>query len=571
MDTYLLSFFCNTFLKKSYDRGAFQVEIDQYDVVCIGSGVAGMMAAISAAERGLNVCVVSKDPVGWGNTRISGGIVTTNESNEKALYEDVLRTGEHINQKKLVKSLLSRSKTINDLVEKWGHIYLRNPDNPGEKELVKPGGHSIPRTLKSYNRGISIANSLRSKFLALDIKTLEEVVVCRIMVRDEKARGVLCYDWVNNKWIGIISSNIILACGGGGMIYYPHSDNMKSATGDGYALGLLAGAKLIDMEQIQFIPFGILYPEGMKGLEVGDTSAAGPYGVLRNRNGEIVVDDLPNKTRESVSRAIAIEVQRGYGSPHGGLWLDPTENRKYEDGEKNWQHWKSIGTMNTLKMAYGSKAAQWLEKFEVSPTQHYCIGGIHIDENGRTNISGLYAAGETAGGFHGAGRMGSMSLFEGLTFGKVVGEEIIKNTNTGNQMGEDDFRIEKQKIIEQFNYGNNYKPIRLKRELSKIVWENAGIIRIDNGLKTALKALNDIKEKSRFIHISFEHSYNHQFLEAIELQFMLLTAQSVILSALQRIESRGSHYRSDYPVKDLKWQKKNVLVKYSQEKLLVEG
>lgn len=547
------------------------MEIYEYDLVCIGSGVAGMMAAISAAERGLNVCVVSKDQIGWGNTRISGGIVATNESNEKALCDDVLRTGEYINQKKLVELLLSRSKTINDLVEKWGHIYLRNPDKPGEKELVKPGGHTIPRTLKSFNRGISIANSLRSKFLKMDIKTLEEVVVCRIMVRSGKAGGVLCYDWVNNKWIGIVSSNIILACGGGGMIYYPHSDNMKSATGDGYALGLLAGAKLIDMEQIQFIPFGILYPEGMKGLEVGDTSAAGPYGVLRNRNGEIVVDNLPNKTREFVSRAIALEVQKGNGSPHGGLWLDPTENRKYEDGEKNWQHWKSIGTANTLKMAYGSKAAQWAEKFEVSPTQHYCMGGVQIDEIGRTNISGLYAAGETAGGFHGAGRMGSMSLFEGLAFGKVVGEEIIKNTNNGDQIEEGEFRLEKQKILEQFNYGNKYKAIRLKRELSKIVWENAGIIRIESSLKSALKALDEIKEKSKFIHISFEHSYNHQFLEAMELQFMLLTAQSVVLSAIQRTESRGSHYRGDYPIKDIIWQKKNVLVKYTQEKLFVEG
>jgi succinate dehydrogenase / fumarate reductase, flavoprotein subunit len=131
--------------------------------------------------------------------------------------------------------------------------------------------------------------------------------------------------------------------------------------------------------------------------------------------------------------------------------------------------------------------------------------------------------------------------------------------------------LEKQKILEQFSFGNKYKPIRLKRELSKIVWENAGIVRIENGLKSALKALNEIKEKTKFIHISFEHRYNHHFLEAMELQFMLLTAQSVVLSALQRTESRGSHYRSDYPIKDINWQKKNVLVKYSQEKLLVEG
>ncbi|WP_066256075.1 FAD-dependent oxidoreductase [Neobacillus drentensis] len=547
------------------------MEIYHYDVVCVGSGIAGMMASISAAERGLRVCVVSKDPIGWGNTRISGGIVTTNESNEKALYDDLLRTGEQINQKSLVKSLLSGSRNINDQIEKWGHIYLRNPENPKEKELVKPGGHTIPRTLKSSNRGISIANSLRSKFLALDIKTLEEVVVCEVMMREEKACGVLCYDWVENKWIGINAPNVILACGGAGMIYYPHSDNMRSSTGDGYALGLRAGARLIDMEQIQYIPFGILFPNGMKGLEVGDTSAAGPYGVLRNKQDEIVVDDLPNKTRELVARAIALEVKKGNGTPHGGLWLDPTENRKHEDGEKNWQHWKSIGTINTLKLAYGTKASHWLERFEVCPTQHYFMGGIFINESGKTEIPGLYAVGETAGGLHGAGRMGSMSLFDGLTFGKIVGEEIKKPTDAEVVLKDRDFILEKQKVINQFTGKSDYKPIRLKRELSNTMWENVGVIREEKNLKHALSVINKIEKKSKCVKVSFEQTNNHRFLELIELQFMIQTAKSVTISALYRQESRGSHYRSDYPVKVEQWQRKNVMVKASQEELSIEG
>jgi succinate dehydrogenase/fumarate reductase flavoprotein subunit len=233
----------------------------------------------------------------------------------------------------------------------------------------------------------------------------------------------------------------------------------------------MAGARLIDMEQIQFIPFGILYPEGMKGLEVGYTSAAGPYGVWRNKNGEVIVNDLPNQTREFVSRAIALEVQKGNGSTHGGLWLDPTENRKYEDGEKDWLHWKSIGTTNTLKMAYGTKASQWSEQFDVSPFEHYFMGGILMNENGETDITGLYAVGETGGGFNGAGRMGSMSLFDGLSLGKIVGEKIGISSAEKKMLTEDDFNREIQQIITKYNREKIFKSIQLKKELSKIMWE----------------------------------------------------------------------------------------------------
>lgn len=540
------------------------MEILQFDVVCIGSGVAGMMASISATEKGLKVCVVSKDCISWGNTRISGGIVTTNEKNDDALYDDVLKTGGHINQEQLVKSLINQSSTINETVEDYGHIYLRNPDNPNQKELVKPGGHSVPRTLKSFNRGISFANSIRNRFLDLEIETLEEVLACKIIVREGTACGVLCYDWIDNKWIGIKASNIILACGGGGMIYNPHSDNMKSATGDGYALGLMAGASLIDMEHVQFIPFGILHPEGMKGLEVGDTSAAGPYGVLRNQNGDVVLFDVYKKTREQVSRAIALEVQKGNGSPHGGLWLDPTENRRHEDGEESWKHWKSIGTLNTLKMAYGSRAAQWSEPFEVSPTQHYCMGGLLIDESGTTEIPGLYAAGETAGGFHGAGRMGSMSLFEGLTFGKIVGGGI-SNENHETLLTEVDFYKEKQQIELNCSTGKGINLPSLKKEIGKIMWECTGVIREEKSLKKALEALQIIEEKMKDSRVSFDQNYNKQFVEWFELQSMIETAKAVTLSALTREESRGGHYRSDFPVEAEVWKKKNVVIRKSND------
>lgn len=550
------------------------MKIYHFDVVCIGSGVAGMMASITAAEKGQKVGVVSKDPIGWGNTRISGGIVTTNEKNDDKLYEDILRTGENINQTGLVKTLINNSQTINDSLEEWGHIYLRNQRNPSEKELVKPGGHTTARTLKSHNRGISIANSLRTKFLEKDITTLEEIVVCEIIVRKGRACGILCYDWVNNQWIGVNAPHIILACGGGGMIYYPHSDNMRSSTGDGYALGLRAGARLIDMEQIQFIPFGILYPRGMRGLEIGDTSAAGPYGVLRNADREAVVTDLPNKTREHVARAIAVEVRKGKGSPNGGLWLDPTENRKHSDGEKNWEHWKSIGTLNTIKMAYGTKAAQWSEPFEVSPTQHYFIGGLYIDKHGRTDILGLYAVGESAGGFHGAGRMGSMSLFEALTFGKLVGEEVAMSTLPSPTLDELDFTEEKYSFIKWFQSDSGQedsKPIQLKRKLSKVMWEKAGVVKDERSLRECLMSLEEIEKRVKNISLSFEQTYNHQFLEAIELQSLIITAKAVVLSAIERRESRGSHYRSDYPEKNEKWQERNVFVTYLQNKISIRS
>ncbi|MEH7014126.1 FAD-binding protein [Neobacillus niacini] len=545
------------------------MEILKYDLVCIGSGVAGMMASIAAANSDAKVCLVSKEPLGWGNTRISGGIISTKGKDKKSLLSDMLKSGNHLNQISLLTALLDKSVGIHELIESWGHIFVSDQDLLFQKKMIKPGGHSEARTLISHQRGILLSNILRSKLLDSNTHIIEEVIACKVITQEKTIRGVLLYDWKKGKWVTILSPKVILACGGGGMVYAPHTDNMRSATGDGYALGLNAGANLIDMEQIQFMPFGIVYPQGMLGLELGDTSAAGPYGVLKNKDGKIICRDMHNKTREEVSKKIALEIALGNSSPNGGLWLDPTENRKNEDGEESWKNWKSIGSLDPLRLACGAKAFQWQEPFEVLPTQHYIMGGVQIDDKGNTSVPGLMAVGETAGGIHGAGRMGSMSLFEGLVFGKIIGKEVIRKQDSIKQVSIEDIEEEKENFKSYISkQKGHYHAVNLKQEIGEVMWKYAGIIRSHDTLNHALNLLSHIELKSQKLDIEWENGFRFQTLEAIELRFMLTTSKSIILSALARRESRGSHYREDYPNKEESNSVKNMIIQSKHGELI---
>lgn len=538
------------------------------DVVVIGSGISGLMCSIRAKERGLNVLVVSKEPISWGNTRISGGIIASNEFDKQLFIEDVLNAGRKINQFDLVDLIINKLPNEVETLEQWGHTFLRSKNEPDKKEYVQPGGHSEPRTLKALNRGISISNTLKQKFISLDIDVLEEVLAVNVLVQEKQIAGVLCYDWKNDEWFGVNAGAVVLACGGAGMIYYPHTDNMRSATGDGYALGLRAGAKLIDMEQIQFIPFGIVSPRGMRGLEVGDTSAAGPYGKLVNQKGEVIEDRPFNKTREEISRLIAIEIEKGNGTPNGGIWLDPTENLEHKDGMENWHHWRSIGTTDTIRNAYGVKASKWEEKYEVSPTQHYVMGGLHVNTFGETQIQGLYAVGENASGFHGAGRIGSMSLFEALTFSAHVGNNI-RLRGKKMTLTKPDYINERDKMMTAYEGVNEAHPVVLKKELGMMMWQYCGVIRSEEKNETLLHGIHELEESVKKMKVNF-HGNNDFFLHLFELESMLLTSKAVAISSLMRKESRGSHYRSDFPSENLWWENKNIIVFNEGDELKAE-
>ncbi|WP_240374409.1 FAD-binding protein [Bacillus piscicola] len=523
------------------------MEVYYSDILCIGSGVAGLMSSIAAAELNRKICIVSKEPFSWGNTRISGGVIASNQG--PSFFDDILKSGEELNSTKLVETLLQESDNIHDTLEDWGHVYQRDGKH---KNKIKPGGHTEARTYVSSYKGISLGNILRMRLLKEDnVQVLEETAVCQILVEGNRAYGAMCFNWVKNEWSVIYASQIILASGGGGMLYAPHTDNMRSSTGDSYALALQAGASLVDMEQVQFIPFGIAEPVGMVGIEVGDTAAAGPYGVLTNDNGEVFLDDIPNQTREAVSRKIALQMSGGTADFRNTVWLDPSANTKEVAGRKAWENAKQAGSLEGLKYAYGAKSYKWKEPFKVVPTLHYIMGGVIVDHDGNTTVDGLMAAGEAVGGVHGAGRMGSMSLFEGLVFGRLVGHRAAEKVT-----GKRDQCVSKlvlQSFIDNYkkslsNEKGVYSPFKLKDELSSVMWQYAGLIREEKGLRIALDKVIQIERKAQSLNIDWCNSaYRQVILNTIELKSMLVTAKSIIISALKRTESRGSHFRLDYP------------------------
>ncbi|SFE93195.1 FAD-binding protein [Alteribacillus iranensis] len=519
----------------------------EFDILCIGSGVSGLMASIAASEEHKDICIVSKDPFSWGNTRISGGVIASNQ--DSSLDIDILNAGRRLNSSELVETLLNDSENIHETVESWGHIYRRN----GNKKIkIKPGGHSEARTYISSYKGISLGNVLRMRLLEeTNVKIIEETIVCKILTHDSRVYGAICYNWIKDTWYIIYAKQIILATGGGGMLYDPHTDNMRSSTGDSYSLALQCGASLIDMEQIQFIPFGVAYPQGMTGLEIGDTAAAGPYGKLITEDGKLILGNIPSLTREEVSRKIALAMSRGSTELKDNVKLDPTANINKQDGKEAWVNTNNSGSLEAVKYAYGVKSYKWEEPFSVIPTVHYIMGGVLVDQQGCTEVDGLLVAGEAAGGVHGSGRLGSMSLFEGLVFGRKVGkiaaEQIDKTKDNPFPIKESDLIINEYKKTISNGKGSN-SPFLLKKKLAEVMWKDVGLIKTEKSLLRAMEQIKKIEKLSKELFVNWKKSEQRQLiLNTIELKMMVTTSKAIIVSSLIRRESRGSHYRLDYP------------------------
>ncbi|MBC7104690.1 MAG: FAD-binding protein, partial [Firmicutes bacterium] len=214
---------------------------------------------------------------------------------------------------------------------------------------------------------------------------------------------------------------MVLATGGAGWLYYPHTDCLRGATGDGMALAYAAGAELVDMEMVQFIPFAIVHPPSFCGILIGEPSVAGPHGVLLDGQGRLLLENVRRQTRAAVTRVMAEALAAGRGTERGALLLDMSGNLKSREGREHLAYLKRRGRLEAVRRAYGDKAYKGEEPWEVLPSAHYFIGGLRVDPWGATNLPGLYAAGQAAGGVHGANRLGSVSLAELFVFGRRAG------------------------------------------------------------------------------------------------------------------------------------------------------
>lgn len=537
------------------------MELLECDLLCIGGGAAGAAAAITAAQSGLKVIVVDKNFISYGNTRIAGGIIASQNpdaGDSEALFcRDIRKAGAFLNDPELVKVLSRDLPGAIDTVENWGHHFLREP---GGRQYIKVSGHSKARTLLSPHQGRSLSHILKLGLLHSDVTLLEETLVVKLVVHEGVAAGALCLKPRDHKFFGIRAAKTIIACGGAGMLFFPFTDNMNGTTGDGYALALEAGARLVDMELFQYLPFALAHPRDMTGIAIGDPANAGPFGLLLDGEGQVVAEEIHQRTRNEVSRMIAETAKKGKGGPHGGVFLDLRRNRGREEGEKSFAVAREIGMYDILAKAYGKEAAEWREPFEVCPTVHFTLGGIQVDTEGQSSVENLYAVGEAAGGIHGADRLGSVALAECLVFGIRAARHACATLH--QSFGRHSFYsslLHESQEYQPGSYSRKIHPFFLKTRLTKIMNDKVGIFRNEGEL---LEAHGQIKELSQIhMHTGYDLTSAMPVLHAVELGFMLATAEAVILCALARRASVGMHNRTDFPSPETGMEKKNMVIR----------
>lgn len=552
-----------------------------FDVVCIGG--AGITAAVAAAARGARVALVAKDPAGYGDTRISMGNMAfpglAQSDSPESFFADLRKSGEGLDDPELAWIMAENAPVATAILEDFGHLFMRDGEGRlSEKVVGRTGGHSYARTVTSGPAGgIPIGQVLRAAAARAGVTVLEETVACRILTErvagtgDTRVTGVVCFDLPGGEIFTIPAAAVVIATGGAGHLYYPHTDCTRGATGDGFALAYEAGAELVDMEQVQFIPFAFTHPAAFMGLFCGEPAIAGPAGVLRNRDGRVILEGVSRMNRAEVVKIMALELAGGGGIVHGGLLLDLGPNRALPEGRELWRQMRDKGQLDLVRKAYGKAAYRWEEPWDVAPTAHYLMGGIRVNTRCESTVAGLFAAGQAMGGIHGGNRLGSVSLAELFLFGRVAGEAAAGRAlgarraggyrGFGRVWGFDQNAGDGWNRPGQRNKSaGGYRPIVLQRELQKEMWEHVGVIRQAAGLKNALETIAVIENKAQNLYISPLKVYNTEILDAIELGSMLITARLIATAALWRQESRGAHFRLDFPDRDDRQYRQRVVI-----------
>jgi succinate dehydrogenase/fumarate reductase flavoprotein subunit len=371
--------------------------------------------------------------------------------------------------------------------------------------------------------------------------------------------GGLIYEATEGCLVAVQAPAVVLAAGGLSTLYFPNTDTMRGNTGDSYALAARAGAELVDMEQVQFLPFCLTAPPSYEGLLAGEPVTAGYLGVIRGANGKVILDGVMLRTRAECSAAMVEAVENGNGTDRGGCYLDLTANVKGQRSAKyyiKFLHTSLSGVMVTVRQALGRNAVECKETWEVRPGAHYCMGGVRVDAKGRAygaenrnQVGGLFAAGQAMGGVFGGNRLGSTSLAEGPIFGARAGREAAQlckpNTDSSVERLSEMFQKSLQRYRKVFGQEGEKSGSGMIRELQRAAWVGIGPARTQSGLEKFLGQLASLRADAAKIAVNTDSVWNQSFIDYVEFLNMLDTAESVAVSALNRADSLGAHIRMD--------------------------
>jgi succinate dehydrogenase / fumarate reductase, flavoprotein subunit len=547
-------------------------ETREHDVLIIGAGGAGLRAAIAAAENGLSVGIVTKSLLGKAHTVMAeGGIAAAvgnvdPEDSWRQHFIDTLKSGKFLNNWQMAEIFTKEAPERVYELEQWGALFNRTPQG---KISQRPfGGHTHRRLCHVGDRtGLEMIRTLQEKVLATDARVYMETTVTKLL-KDGGGRvvGALAYTRESGRFVHFKVKAVIMATGGWGRIFKVTSNSWEG-TGDGCVLAYDAGAELVDMEMVQFHPTGMVWPPGVRGILVTE-GVRGEGGILRNAEGERYMERYdPEKmelsTRDVVARANYTEVTEGRGSEHGGVYLDIT-HLGYEG------IMKKLPTMHEqfLKLADIDIAK---EPMEVFPTVHYTMGGVKVDpETCVTNVPGLFAAGECAGGLHGANRLGGNSLSDLLVFGRRAGmgaAEFVEQSVHGTQIEEQEIQTEIERVLEplerQEDGGEN--PYLMQQELQEAMMVHANLMRNEESLGEGLGKVLALKDRLGDVKVGGTRLFNPGWHTAQDIRYLIQISEIIIRTALERKERRGAQWRLDYDGPDEELGKISFIVKKDEQ------
>ncbi len=578
--------------------------VSEHDVLVIGAGGAGLRAAIEASAAGARVGLVTKSLLGKAHTVMAeGGIAAAlgnvdGRDDWKIHFADTMRGGQYGNDPTMAELHAREAPVRVRELEAWGAVFDRTRD---ERILQRNfGGHKYPRLAHVGDRtGLEMIRTLQDHGVHLGMDIYMEWTITRLLTDGGRVVGAFGYDREKGRFRLFRAAAVVLATGGIGRAFRITSNSWEY-TGDGHALAYHAGAELIDMEYVQFHPTGMVWPPSVRGILVTE-GVRGEGGVLRNSEGRrFLFDDIPDLyanqtasdpeegwrytqgdkearrppellTRDHVARCIVREIREGRGSPHGGVFLDIAWIReKLKDGEGHIRR-KLPSMYHQFRELAGIDITE--DPMEVGPTTHYVMGGVRVDgETQMSRVPGLFAAGECAGGLHGANRLGGNSLSDLLVFGKRAGEHAAgfaaANPRPDCTAAEADQAesAEHAALVPFALQGGSESgegPFAIQSELQDLMQEKVGIVRRQQELEAGVEGVLALRERSGAVRVTGNRSYNPGWHTALDLPNLLLVSEAVARTAALRKESRGAHFREDHPGKDEKWGRTTLVVSKS--------
>ena len=518
--------------------------------------------------------------------------------NWRVHFADTMRGGQYVNNWRMAELHAKEAPERVHELEAWGAVFDRTKD--GKILQRNFGGHRYPRLAHVGDRtGLELIRTLQDHGIHQGIAVHMEHTVVTLLKDGNRVVGAFGYDRERGRFKIFKAKAVVIATGGIGRAYKITSNSWEY-TGDGQSLAYHAGAELMDMEFVQFHPTGMIWPPSVMGLLVTE-AVRGEGGVLRNKDGKrFMFDDIPDNyktqtssdpeegwrytqgdknakrppellTRDHVARCINREVKAGRGSPHGGVFLDIAWIKEKLPNAAEHIKKKLPSMYHQFKQLADLDITQ--EPMEIGPTTHYIMGGIRVNGDSQmSSVPGLFAAGEAAAGLHGANRLGGNSLSDLIVFGKRAGEFAAKFAKEHGVGQINDSQIEEaaRKALEPFDRGaksggSAEGPYQVQHDLQEMMQSLVGIVRREDEMARALDGIGKLSERAGRVAVYGHREYNPGWHTAIDLKNLMTVSEAITRSAIERKESRGGHFREDFPNKDAADGKVNVIVKKNSD------